>query len=96
VFSVRSVPRCYKQDSWRNDLVERQSPPDKNMSSEAEDGVGILQEATTGAYTADLTRLHTCCSKLQTVCYNLQVFNKFDFQSNLRLQSLCYLIIRVY
>jgi hypothetical protein len=30
VFSVRSVPRCYKQDSWSNELVVRQSPDGKN------------------------------------------------------------------
>jgi hypothetical protein len=41
MFSMRSVPRCYKQESWSNDLVERESPASKNMSTEAEDTVGI-------------------------------------------------------
>jgi hypothetical protein len=41
VSSVQSVPRCYKHDSWNNDLVEGQSPAGKNMSTEAEDIVGI-------------------------------------------------------
>jgi hypothetical protein len=41
VFSVRSVPKFYKQDSWSNKLVVGQSPVGKNMSTEAEDTVGI-------------------------------------------------------
>jgi hypothetical protein len=42
VFSLQSVPRCYKQDSWR------QSSVGKNVSTEAEDIVGICHQATTG------------------------------------------------
>jgi hypothetical protein len=41
VFSTRSTPRCYKQDSWGNESVVRQLPAGKNMSTEAEDIVGI-------------------------------------------------------
>jgi hypothetical protein len=48
MFFVRSVPRCYKQDSWSNELVVRQSPAGKNVSMEAEDVVGIHPQATTG------------------------------------------------
>jgi hypothetical protein len=53
VFSVRSVPRCYKQGKWRNELFMRQSPAGKNMSLEAEDIVEIRHQATTGEDTAD-------------------------------------------
>jgi hypothetical protein len=42
---VRSVPRCYKQDSWS---VVRQSPAGKNVITEAEDTVAIRQQGTTG------------------------------------------------
>jgi hypothetical protein len=48
MFSVRSVSRCYKQDSWSNELVVRQSPAGKNVSAEAEDIVGVRHPATTG------------------------------------------------
>jgi hypothetical protein len=48
VFSVRSVPRCYKLDSWSNKLIVRQSPAGKNLSTEAEDIVGIHHQAVTG------------------------------------------------
>jgi hypothetical protein len=61
VFSVRSVPRCYKQDSWSNELVVRQSPAGKNVSTEAEDIVGIHHQATTGEDTADLLRAVVNC-----------------------------------
>jgi hypothetical protein len=53
VFSVRSVPRCYKQDSWSNELVVRQSPSGKNVSTETYEIVGIRYQATIGADTAD-------------------------------------------
>jgi hypothetical protein len=52
MFSVRSIPRCYKQDSWSNELVVRQSPASKNVSTEADDIVGIHHQATTGEDTA--------------------------------------------
>jgi hypothetical protein len=45
--------RCYKQDSWSNELVVGQSSACKNMSTEAEDFVGIHHQATTGEDTAD-------------------------------------------
>jgi hypothetical protein len=48
VVSVRSVARFYKQDSWSNELVVRQSPAGKNASTEAYDIVGIRRQATTG------------------------------------------------
>jgi hypothetical protein len=48
VFSVRSMLRRYKHDSWSNQLVVRQSPASKNMSTEAEDICGICQQAMTG------------------------------------------------
>jgi hypothetical protein len=48
VFSVRSVLRCYKQDSWSNELVVRQSPACKKLSTEAEAIFGIRHQATTG------------------------------------------------
>jgi hypothetical protein len=48
VFSVQSVPRCYKQGSWSNDLVVRQSSAGKNLTVEAEDIVGIRHQPTTG------------------------------------------------
>jgi hypothetical protein len=53
VVSVGSVPRCHKQDSWSNELVVRQSPAGKNVSTEAKDLVGIRHQATTGENTAN-------------------------------------------
>jgi hypothetical protein len=53
VFSVRSVPRCHEQISWSNELVVRQSTAGKNVSSEAEDIVGIRHQGTTSEDTAD-------------------------------------------
>jgi hypothetical protein len=53
VFAVRSVPRCYKQDSWSSELVVRQSPAGKNVSTEGEDIVWIRYRATIGEETAD-------------------------------------------
>jgi hypothetical protein len=47
VFSMRSLPCCYKQDSWSNELVMEQSPAGKNVSREAEDIVGIRHQAMT-------------------------------------------------
>jgi hypothetical protein len=48
VFSVRSMPRCYKQDSWSNKLAARQSPSGKNVSMEAVDIVGVCHQTVTG------------------------------------------------
>jgi hypothetical protein len=53
LFSVRSVPRCYKQGRWSNGLVVGQSPAGRNVSTEAEDIVGIRHQATIGEDTAD-------------------------------------------
>jgi hypothetical protein len=36
VFSVRSVPRCYKQDRFRVWLVVRQSPASTDVNTEIE------------------------------------------------------------
>jgi hypothetical protein len=47
VFSVQSMPRNYKQDSWINELLVKQSPASKNVSTEAEGIVGIRHQATT-------------------------------------------------
>jgi hypothetical protein len=41
------MPRCYKQDSWSNESVVRQSPADKNVSKEEEDIVRSRHQATT-------------------------------------------------
>jgi hypothetical protein len=51
IFSKRSVPRCYNQDSLSSGLVVRQSPAGKNVSTEAEDTVGIGYQTTTGVKT---------------------------------------------
>jgi uncharacterized UBP type Zn finger protein len=53
VFSVRSVPRCCKQDIWSNEIVVGQSSADKNVSTEAEHIVKIRHQATTGEDTAN-------------------------------------------
>jgi hypothetical protein len=50
VFSVRSPPRCYKQDSWCNGLVLEQSTAGKNMSTKAEGIVWIRHQAMTGEH----------------------------------------------
>jgi hypothetical protein len=42
VFSTQSMLRCYKQNSWGNELVVGQSPASKNMSTEAGDIVGTV------------------------------------------------------
>lgn len=47
--SVRSVPRCYKQESWSNELVVGQLPVCKNLSSD----VGIRHQAATVEDAAD-------------------------------------------
>jgi hypothetical protein len=50
---VLSAPRYHKQDSWSNELFVRQSPAGKNVSTEAEDIVGIRRQPTTGEDTAN-------------------------------------------
>jgi hypothetical protein len=47
VFSVRSMPRCYKQYNWSNELVVRQSLVSKKVSTEAEDIVEIRHQGAT-------------------------------------------------
>jgi hypothetical protein len=64
--SVRSMPRCYKQDSWSNELVAGQLPVGKNVSSEAEIVVGIRHQVATVEDAADWED-STCCSELQSV-----------------------------
>jgi hypothetical protein len=53
MFSVQPMPRSYKQDSWSNELVVRQLPAGKNMSTEADDIVGIHHQAVIGEDTAE-------------------------------------------
>jgi hypothetical protein len=50
---MTSVPTCYQQDSWSNELAVRQSSASKNMSMEEEDIVGIHHQATTDEDIAD-------------------------------------------
>jgi hypothetical protein len=50
---VRSVTRCYKQESWSNELVVGQSPAGMNVRTEAEDDVEIRHQTTTGEGTPD-------------------------------------------
>jgi hypothetical protein len=45
VFSVRSVPRCYKQDKYRVYILARQSPASKNVNTEAEEAT-VLEAVT--------------------------------------------------
>jgi hypothetical protein len=47
MLSVLSVPRCYKQDNWSNELAVGQSPASKHVSTEAEDIVGVRHQTTT-------------------------------------------------
>jgi hypothetical protein len=53
MFSVQSVSLCYKQESWSNELVVRQWPAGKNVSTEVEDIVVSRHQATTGEDAAD-------------------------------------------
>lgn len=41
MFSVQSMPICYKQDNWGNELVVGQLRASKNVSMEAKDIVGV-------------------------------------------------------
>jgi hypothetical protein len=41
VFSMRSVPRCNKQDKSRVHLVGRQSPTSKDVNTEAEEATAL-------------------------------------------------------
>jgi hypothetical protein len=52
-FSVRSVQKRCMQESWSNELVVRQSQAGENVSTEAEDIVGICHQATTDENTAE-------------------------------------------
>jgi hypothetical protein len=54
MFSVWSVPRCYKHDNCSNELVVGESPARKNVSMEEEGIVEIHHKATTTEDTADL------------------------------------------
>jgi hypothetical protein len=53
MFSVRSMRRSYKQDKWSNELAVGKSPAGKNVSTEAEDIVGIRHQAATGEDTVE-------------------------------------------
>jgi hypothetical protein len=53
VFSVWPAWRCYKQGNWSNELVVRQLPTGKDVSTEAEGVVGICHQAMTGEDTTD-------------------------------------------
>jgi hypothetical protein len=53
VFSLRWLPRCYKQDNWSNELVVGQPPVGKNVSMAAEDIFGFHHQATADEETAD-------------------------------------------
>jgi hypothetical protein len=53
VFSIRALPRCYKQYSWSSELVVGQSPAGKDVSTEAENIDGIRHQATTNEGKAD-------------------------------------------
>jgi hypothetical protein len=57
---VHSMARC-KQDGWSNELLMRQSPAGKNVSTEAEDIVEIRHQATAGENITD-RRFYVCCS----------------------------------
>jgi hypothetical protein len=52
MFSVQSMPRCYKHHNWSNGLVVEQSPFGKNVTTETEDIVGISHQATKSEATA--------------------------------------------
>jgi hypothetical protein len=67
VFSVWSTRRCYKQDSWGNELVVGQLLAGEKVSTEAEDIAEIRHQALTGEDTAHRLRLSTCCSELQSL-----------------------------
>jgi hypothetical protein len=53
MFSGRFKSRCYKQDSWSNELVVRQPTAGKNVNTEAEDIVQIRHQATTDKNTVN-------------------------------------------
>jgi hypothetical protein len=42
LFSVRSVPRCYKQDKSGVQLVVSQSPASKDVNTEAEEATALV------------------------------------------------------
>jgi hypothetical protein len=68
VFSVQSMPRCYKQDNWSNELVVRQSLTSKDMNMEAEK-VTVLEAITRQqpVKISKLRRLRMRFSELQSV-----------------------------
>jgi hypothetical protein len=68
---MRSATRCYKRDSWSNELVVSQSPANKKVNTEAQNIVGIRNQATTGedianwedfVYTAVIVMFGVCNS----------------------------------
>jgi hypothetical protein len=61
------MSRCYKQNSWSNELGVGQSLTGENMSVEAEGIVVICHQETIGEDTADREDFSTCCSELQSV-----------------------------
>jgi hypothetical protein len=68
VFSVRSVPRCYKQENCSNELILGQSPAGKNVSMEAEHIVGIRHQAEEDtADSEDLVRTVVSCRVYELV-----------------------------
>jgi hypothetical protein len=67
VFSVQSLLRCYKQNNWSNELIVRQSPAGKNVSMEAEDIVGICNQARTGEDIAVCALVTVICEVCRTV-----------------------------
>jgi hypothetical protein len=65
-FSVRSVLRCYKQKTWSDELVVRQSPACKNVSTEAEDTIRINHLATAGKNVANWEDF--ICAVVTVIC----------------------------
>jgi hypothetical protein len=67
MFPVQAVPRCYKQDNWRNELVVEQSPVGKNESTIAEDVVGIRhrQRLVKAQQTEDFVRTIMNCRECE-------------------------------
>jgi hypothetical protein len=63
VFSVRSLPRCYKQDNWNNELVLFV----RTLARKQKDTVGTGQPGNNWQRHSRLRRLGKCCSELQCV-----------------------------
>jgi hypothetical protein len=66
VFTVRTVPRGYKQESWRNEFLVRQLPFVKNVGMEAKDIVGIRHQATADEDIADWEDF--MCAVVTVIC----------------------------